>query len=371
VLFRSRRFVPQSSPVSPAVRAAASDVDSDTAVGGDTASRDMDIQTLRSQVQWLTDMYGRGFATPMHDVITDADMDHRADVDIIGDNVDGNNAMVAVVADADGEVENVAVPTEQVDKDADCYKGISVLEAYHKGDPVGRPVGNFLVKTVNKAFNSRIVREEREKIKNKYVAPPSVPYSKAPVINEAVRRNMSRFSKDIDDEQRRVQSDFSGAIVPILYAMQDINGGGEVDKAKVTEHLATALALIGDASYSMSCKRRERLKSSLSKEYKELCDEKVEITSQLLGDDCDKTIKKIKETTKAPMMASSFSRYYKKSSGSSHSTRGSGQAGGQRRFGDRSRGPQQSRSGRQSSAASFQGRSSGRRPWGYKRQYHN
>ena len=49
--------------------------------------------------------------------------------------------------------------------------------------------------------------------------------------------------------------------------------------------------MIGSASYAISSKRRERIRPSLSKEYKELCNSDVEVSSELLGDDCEKSIK--------------------------------------------------------------------------------
>lgn len=336
---------------------------SDTSMGGE-------MQSLRNQVQWLTDVVSRqGVITPMHDAISDGITQVESDNTpaIVDNNNNNGDVVIDAIQKSAGDLTSVGAD----DLEAQCYKGISVLEAYHKGDPVGKPVSDFLSKTVKEAFNRRMPREEREKIKIKYVAPTSVPYAKAPVINEAVRRNMSRFNKDMDDDQRRVQSDFAGAVVPILYALQDINGDGEVDKKKVSEHLAASLALIGDAVYSISCKRRDRIKPSLSKEYKELCDDKVVITSQLLGDDCDKSIKKIKETSRAPLMISSYARSYGKSSGSSHQSRGSSQSGFQRRFGDKGRGQQQSGK----STSGFQGgRQNFRRPWNNwnnKRQFRN
>jgi hypothetical protein len=210
--------------------------------------------------------------------------------------------------------------------------------------------------------------EQRKVAKDRYTAPDGIPYAKGPRINDVVRRNMSRFNKDMDDDQRDIQSSFSAAIVPILSAMDGINTEGEINRKEVTEHLSMALATIGSASYAISSKRRDRIRPSLSKEYKELCADDVVITSDLLGDDCEASIKRIKETSKASLMAYSSKPYAK----SSYKAKSSGQSNNQQRYTDNNRGRQQQQQRQQSSnqGSGFQGAQKFRKPWNNNKQYH-
>jgi hypothetical protein len=149
--------------------------------------------------------------------------------------------------------------------------------------------------------------------------------------------------------------------------MDGINTKGEIDRKEVTKHLSMALATIDSASYAISSKRRDRIRPSFSKEFKELCADEVVITSELLGDDCEKSIKRIKETSKASLMAYSSKPYAKSSS----KAKSSGQSSNQQRYTDKNRGRQQQQRQQSSKQGSgFQGAQKFRKPWNNK-QYHN
>lgn len=79
-----------------------------------------------------------------------------------------------------------------------------------------------------------------------------------------------------------------------MRAAELVNVRGEVDKKEVLRHMLATLAILGDASYSISCVRRDQFCRMVTRDYKELCNRDVVITDQLLGDDCEARVKKSK-----------------------------------------------------------------------------
>jgi hypothetical protein len=211
------------------MRDALDEADHDSVVSTAVINKSADIASK------LNDADTAGVATAT--TVVDAAVEK---VDKVVDHTAAVSSVVSTDVPINAVVDKSAAVAAEEDIVDQCYKGIAVLDAYHKGVPVGKPVPNYLISTVKKAFNSRMPSEQRKLAKDRYPTPKGVPFAKGPRINDVVRRNMSRFNKDLDDDQRDIQSSFSSAIVPILYAMNDINADGDIDRKKVTEHLATS-----------------------------------------------------------------------------------------------------------------------------------
>ena len=108
----------------------------------------------------------------------------------------------------------------------------------------------------------------------------------------------------MDRKQQKIQSGFSAAIVPLLRAAELVKVRWEVDKKEVLRHMSSTLAILDDSSYSISCVRRDQFRRTVTRNYKELCNRDVLITDQLLGDDCEAWVKKIKESSRASVLSS-------------------------------------------------------------------
>jgi hypothetical protein len=115
-------------------------------VSGSDISTTSDMQALRNQVQWLTELVSQQqYITPMRDALSGADhVDSVVSMPVVV-----NTASVATAATVDVPVVDhtaavatsvgtsagvdkstaVAVVDDKVDQ---CYKGIAVLDAYHK-----------------------------------------------------------------------------------------------------------------------------------------------------------------------------------------------------------------------------------------------
>ena len=157
-------------------------------------------------------------------------------------------------------------------------------------------------------FNRNLSKEEINHLHEKYRQPVNVPYAKTPEVFPYIWNNMPDFQQVVDRKQQKVQSSFSAAIVPLLRAAELVNVSGEVDKKEVLRHVSAALAMLGDASYTISCARRDQLRKMLTRDYTELCNREVTITDQLLGVDCEARIKKIKQSSRATIFSAQFTR---------------------------------------------------------------
>ncbi len=268
----------------------------------------------------------------------------------------------------------------QAPADPCLYEGISILEASNKADPVGKAVPKYWAETVANMFNRNIQKEELEKLEKMYAKPSNVPHAKAPRIYSFIWNSMSRMDRSVDNKYQKVQTAFSSAIVPLLHAVDLVNTRGEVDKRKVMEHLSAAMAFIGDASYTVSKNRREHVKSVLSKDYKELCSSEVKITDQLLGEDCEARIKKIKESSRSSVMSQTYmAAMGNKKAASSHTQSHAHQKFGASNSGSRSSfrpayKSSQGQHGRQSFSASKDVKNSGKqgnfpKNWNFKKPF--
>jgi hypothetical protein len=285
-----------------------------------------EIQDLRNHVTWLSQLaYQRPLLTPMHVRSDDRQMDVPRSSAVLNDANASVNVTVPVANMATVANAGLNVPVDTLDNSGNVvdsgdgnvtsdvvepvprfYEGIPILEAFHKPEPVGVPVGEYWAKTANKAFNANLGKEKLQDLKKEYVTPANLPFAKAPTVYDNIWHKMNPIDRSIDAKQQKVQSAFSVATVPLLRAAELVNVNGNIDKRQVLAHIGAAVAFLGDASYSISAARREHVKALLHKDYRSLCSKDIPITSKLLGEDCDVRIKKIKESSRAPLMAHNY-----------------------------------------------------------------
>jgi hypothetical protein len=125
-------------------------------VSGSDVSTTSDFQSLRNQMQWLTELVTKQqYAMSMRDALSKPDSNDSAVATAVVENSAGlptnstndNGAALAVVdhtaavatdVGTNASVDKSAAVAAEEDRVDQCYKGIAVLDAYHKEVPVSR-----------------------------------------------------------------------------------------------------------------------------------------------------------------------------------------------------------------------------------------
>ena len=106
----------------------------------------------------------------------------------------------------------------------------------------------------------------------------------------------------------------------------------DLDVPQTIRNLADAGAMIDHVNTDLSLLRRDTMRPTLHEDYRNLCNPDLPITSLLLGDDLQKDMKDLKETSKIGNRVTNSQRGYNLSRSSPISNQGSRNNGRQRDF---------------------------------------
>ena len=94
-----------------------------------------------------------------------------------------------------------------------------------------------------------------------------------------------------------------------LKIVSEVTSADVIDTQKVVQNVADSIALLGNASYQLSLKRRTFIRSTLKDDYKDICSKSTEMSEKLFGDNLSKHMKDINMRNKMKINNQSFSSY--------------------------------------------------------------
>jgi hypothetical protein len=151
---------------------------------------------------------------------------------------------------------------------------------------------------INKRFTEPTAIELVKEKQVKYLKPGNCKalVLAVPQINAEIRRKLSKELKTQDQNISYCQKDLIKAATAVAEATQEVNklkALGKDEREPVIRKLTDALGLLGHSNFSLSMRRRDLIKPGLKRKYAALASDTVPLTSNLFGDDIEKTLKKI------------------------------------------------------------------------------
>ena len=119
---------------------------------------------------------------------------------------------------------------------------------------------------------------------------------KAPIVNPEIWKLLNSWQRKSDVKFSAIQKSMIKSFSASLSIVEHIQKG-RIDLQFVAQTTADIAAMLGQASYDISLKRKQFIKSVIKDEYKDLCSTS-EITEFLFGNDLPNRIKELNLTSK-------------------------------------------------------------------------
>ena len=166
-------------------------------------------------------------------------------------------------------------------------------------DCVSAPVSDQLAGIIDKRWQTKMQSEKLKSLLSKYNRPENCEKLTVPRVNPQIWNNLAKQQKMSDVRMSHVQESIVKACTAITRSLDHLitnqNDSGKNDQRLLVEQLLEATALLGHSHYEMSLIRRQKLKSSIKKEYADLCSSSAPVTSLLFGDDLNKQLEDLKK----------------------------------------------------------------------------
>ena len=171
---------------------------------------------------------------------------------------------------------------------------------YTTTEIVGEPVEGRLAEIINKCYKSK---GDKIILKN-LLSDEAIPRPsnceglKCVTTNRMVWDHLSEKTKINDKKLQSCQKSVVKAGSLLATCADKLIKNKTVDRDSLIEDLNGVIQLVGDANYNINMIRRGLIRPELKFEYKKLCLETVPFTSELFGDEVEKTAKEVEEMSK-------------------------------------------------------------------------
>ena len=193
--------------------------------------------------------------------------------------------------DSDIELEHFIVQEEiQNDKFAE-------LEQYfEEDDGAGEEVGEQIARISERVLRGTKTKKDGEKfqaLKDKHKRPRNISNLQAPKVEEFLWGQLSKDLRTVDYYQKKAVTNYGQAMVPLIKALECINGNKQPEK--VAELVMDAFKLLSLNIKLTNMNRLERVKKELHAKYVPLCEEGPSAT-KLLGEHFQEQAKKLESS---------------------------------------------------------------------------
>ena len=144
-----------------------------------------------------------------------------------------------------------------------------------------------------------------EKVKQKIEENPpprNIPLLHPPRVNECIWELLKAAPRSTDIRMRKIQVRLTRGLVALARLTEEVvkakKRGTSPDLQEYLNMSLQAFALIGNANYELSLRRRETLRSQLNPQYSRLCYPSTPVTTDLFGDDITKLVEDITKVQK-------------------------------------------------------------------------
>ena len=138
----------------------------------------------------------------------------------------------------------------------------------------------------------------------KYNRPDNCEMIRVPRVNTPVWKTLEAYQRRHDVKITNIQKTCAAVGSSLAYTLD------MVYTAQLIRHVADAAAILGHINTDLSLLRRELMRPKLHTDYRNLCNPDHPVTSLLFGDDLQKEMKDLKETSLIGSKVSSAYRSY-------------------------------------------------------------
>ena len=250
------------------------------------------------------------------------------------------------------------VPLSQTENDAAIAEALddslrSFAQDLTTDEDVGPEVSTQLADIMSNLLGKKL-SDEKIKTRIDENAPPSnIPLLQPPRVNECIWELLKSGPRSSDIRMRKIQVRLTrglSALARLADKLLECKKKGSVpDLADSLNQCLQSFALIGNANYELSLRRRETLRSQLNSKYSRLCYQSTPVTTLLFGDDITK---RVEDITKVQKLGENITQRYRNQyepSNRGYGNRGGGYRGrgrGSYRGGQRGGNSSQSKNGK-------------------------
>ena len=133
---------------------------------------------------------------------------------------------------------------------------------------------------------------------------------RVPRVNTPVWKTLESHQRRNDVKITNIQKTCAAVGASLAYTLDMVckdQSSSDLDTSQIIRYVADAMAMLGHINTDLSLLRRELMRSTLHADYRNLCNPDHPVTSLLFGDDLQKEMKDLKETS---MIGSKVSSNY-------------------------------------------------------------
>ena len=144
----------------------------------------------------------------------------------------------------------------------------------------------------------------------KYSRPDNCEMIRVPRVNTPVWKTLESHQRRNDVKITNIQKTCAAVGASLAYTLDMVckdQSSSDLDTSQIIRYVADAMAMLGHINTDLSLLRRELMRPTLHADYRNLCNPDHPVTSLLFGDDLQKEMKDLKETS---MIGSKVSSNY-------------------------------------------------------------
>ena len=168
-----------------------------------------------------------------------------------------------------------------------------------KSSPIDAKIASLVDDILTGDLSDDMAREKGEK----YPPPENCKHLQAITINEEIWDVMSRKNKSIDLAFQKVQEPLVEGLSALAilsdHLVKDVQSSKTTNTREVLNQVMDAIAILGNANWTLNMKRREIIKPELNPPYTRLCKEEIKPSQKLFGDDLSKHLKEMTDAKRA------------------------------------------------------------------------
>ena len=212
-------------------------------------------------------------------------------------------------------------------KDDTTHANVLVeIEQEYENSVTGPKVEAHVDKTINKRWETRMdIKILKDKMA-KYSRPDHCEMIRVPRVNTPVWKTLESHQRRNDVKITNIQKTCAAVGASLAYTLDMVckdQSSSDLDTSQIIRYVADAMAMLGHINTDLSLLRRELMRPTLHADYRNLCNLDHPVTSLLFGDDLQKEMKDLKETSMIGSKVSSNYQNYDRPSSLQLSNHGS------------------------------------------------
>ena len=160
----------------------------------------------------------------------------------------------------------------------------------YENSVTGPKVEAHVAKTINKRWETRMDIKLLKDNMAKYSRPDNCEMIRVPRVNTPVWKTLESHQRRNDVKITNIQKTCTAVGASLAYT-------SDLDTSQIIRYVADAIAMLGHINTDLSLLKRELMRPTLHADYRNLCNADHPVTSLLFGDDLQKEMKDLKQTS--------------------------------------------------------------------------